>query len=209
MKANSLPSSVDQNTAAPKIRSVCVYCGSRLGNKPSYEALASDLGQRIADAGMSLVYGAGSIGLMGVVARAARDGGAPVIGIIPEHLDAVEITQDGLSELHVTQNMHERKKMMFDRSDAFIVLPGGLGTLDETFEIMTWAQLSLHKKPILLINHEGYWSPLIELVNNVVEGGFAAPENASLLQIVDDAETAMALLMQADAPTAESKSDLF
>jgi len=191
------------------IRNVCVYCGSRLGNKPSYEALASDLGGRIASAGMGLVYGAGSIGLMGVVARAARDSGAPVIGIIPEHLDAVEITQDGLTELHVTQNMHDRKRMMFDRSDAFIILPGGLGTLDETFEIMTWAQLSLHKKPIILINHEEYWTPLVELVKNVVDGGFASAENASLLTIVDTAEAAIEKLKAMETAPSEARSELF
>ncbi|TNE62103.1 MAG: TIGR00730 family Rossman fold protein [Alphaproteobacteria bacterium] len=190
------------------IKTVCVYCGSRMGNKPEYAALAGDVGRLIADNGMSLVYGAGSIGLMGVVARAARDGGAPVIGIIPEHLDAVEITQDGLAELHVTKNMHERKLMMFDRSDAFIVLPGGLGTLDETLEIMTWAQLSLHEKPIILLNHENYWSPLLELIDHVVEGGFAAPENARLLHVVESAEEAIDFLARHTTSDA-SKSQLF
>lgn len=191
------------------IKTVCVYCGSRTGVKPSYEVLAQDLGSRIGGAGMSLVYGAGSIGLMGVVARAARDAGAPVIGIIPEHLDAVEITQEGLAETHVTRNMHERKKMMFDRSDAFIVLPGGLGTLDETFEIMTWAQLSLHRKPILLLNHDGYWDALIALVTQVVEQGFASPANAELLQVVATAEEAVEVLQHAETPGEAGKSDLF
>lgn len=190
------------------IKSVCVYCGSRMGKGQEYEALAQELGERIARAGMNLVYGAGSIGLMGVVARAARDAGADVIGIIPEHLDAVEITQDGLAELHITRNMHERKKMMFDRSDAFVVLPGGLGTLDETFEIMTWAQLSLHKKPIILLNHNGYWSPLLELVNNVVEEGFASAANAELLKVAATAEEAMAILTSAEAEKEPSSSEL-
>jgi len=191
------------------IKTVCVYCGSRMGVNPSYEQLAQDLGTRIGTADMSLVYGAGSIGLMGVVARAARDAGAPVIGIIPEHLDAVEITQEGLAETHVTRNMHERKKMMFDRSDAFIVLPGGLGTLDETFEIMTWAQLSLHRKPILLLNHDGYWDALIALVKQVVDQGFASPANAELLQVVATAEEAMEVLRHAETPGEAGKSDLF
>jgi uncharacterized protein (TIGR00730 family) len=180
-----------------------------MGANPGYEALADELGTKIAAADMGLVYGAGSVGLMGVVARAARDAGAPVIGIIPEHLDAVEITQEGLAELHVTKNMHERKKMMFDRSDAFIVLPGGLGTLDETFEIMTWAQLSLHRKPILLLNHKGYWDPLITLVSHVVAEGFASPENARLLQTVEGADDAIAVLSRADTPDGGSKSALF
>jgi len=190
------------------IKTVCVYCGSRMGKGPEYEALAQELGERIARASMNLVYGAGSIGLMGVVARAARDAGADVIGIIPEHLDAVEITQEGLAELHITRNMHERKKMMFDRSDAFVVLPGGLGTLDETFEIMTWAQLSLHKKPIILLNHKNYWSPLLELVNNVVEEGFASSANAELLKVAATAEETMNILLSSEAQNEPSSSEL-
>lgn len=176
------------------VKSVCVYCGSRLGNKDLYQKQADELGQRIAAAGLSLVYGAGSIGLMGVVARAARDNGADVIGIIPEHLDDIEITQPGLAELHVTDDMHQRKKMMFERSDAFIVLPGGLGTLDETLEMMTWAQLSLHSKPIILVNTNGYWSPLVELVSHVVADGFASPQNANLLTVVTSPAEAVAFL---------------
>lgn len=176
------------------IKSVCVYCGSRLGNKDLYQKHTEDLGRFIAEAGFSLVYGAGSIGLMGVVARAARDNGADVVGVIPEHLDDIEITQSGLSELHITDNMHERKKMMFERSDAFVVLPGGLGTLDETLEMMTWAQLSLHNKPIILVNANGYWSPLVELVQHVVTDGFASEENADLLTVVTSPAEAIAFL---------------
>ena len=176
------------------VKSVCVYCGSRLGNKDLYQKQAKELGERIAKAGLSLVYGAGSIGLMGVVARAARDNGADVIGIIPEHLDDIEITQPGLAELHITDDMHQRKKMMFERSDAFIVLPGGLGTLDETLEMMTWAQLSLHSKPIILVNTNGYWSPLVELVSHVVADGFASSENAELLTVVSSPAEAIAHL---------------
>lgn len=176
------------------ISTVCVYCGSRLGNKPLYQQQAADMGRLVAEANLALVYGAGSIGLMGVVARAARDHGADVVGIIPSHLDEVEITQAGLAELHVTDDMHQRKKMMFERSDAFIVLPGGLGTLDETLEMMTWAQLSLHTKPIIIVNTKGYWSPLLELVDHVVTDGFAAPENASLLTVVESPEEAIQVI---------------
>lgn len=193
---------MSSNIKSAKIKSVCVYCGSRSGNKPAYVELATELGERIAAANMQLVYGAGSIGLMGVVARSARDAGASVVGIIPEHLDAVEITQDGLDELHVTDNMHERKKMMFDRSDAFIVLPGGLGTLDETMEMMTWAQLSLHKKPIILVNFAGFWSPLIELIEHVVEDGFASKQHAELLTIAETAEEAIEILLNYQAAPA-------
>jgi len=177
-----------------KIKSVCVYCGSRMGNKPYYRELAERMGHLIADHNMHLVYGAGSVGLMGVVARAANDKGADVIGIIPEHLDAIEITQSGLAELHVTDDMHERKKMMFDRSDAFIVLPGGLGTLDETMEMMTWAQLSLHKKPIVLVNYKSFWTPLVELIHHVVDDGFANADHADLITVVNTAEEAIEYL---------------
>ncbi len=173
------------------IGAVCVYCGSRLGNKDLFKNQAHELGRLIADADLALVYGAGSVGLMGVVARSARDHGADVVGIIPSHLDDVEITQAGLTELHVTDDMHQRKKMMFERSDAFIVLPGGLGTLDETLEMMTWAQLGLHSKPIIIVNSNDYWSPLLELVDHVVTDGFAAPENAKLLTVVPSPEEAI------------------
>ena len=191
------------------IKSVCVYCGSRTGNKPYFAEMANKLGHLIAENEMSLVYGAGSVGLMGITARAAVEKGGNVIGIIPEHLDSIEITQEGLSELHITQNMHERKKMMFDRSDAFIVLPGGLGTLDETLEVMTWAQLSLHKKPILLLNQNNYWSPLIDLINHVVDDGFADPKNRGLLHVVETAEEAMSYLKEYDTLDIRSKSELF
>lgn len=176
------------------IKTVCVYCGSRMGNKAFYKRLAERTGKLIAANNMNLVYGAGSIGLMGTVARAAKDNGANVIGVIPEHLDEVEITQDGLAELHVTDNMHERKKMMFDRSDAFIVLPGGLGTLDETMEMMTWAQLSLHAKPIVLVNYKDFWTPLVDLIHHVVEDGFASPDHASLIKVVPSPEEAIEYL---------------
>ena len=173
-----------------KIKSVCVYCGSRMGNKTYYKELAIEVGKMIAAKDMTLIYGAGSIGLMGVVARAASDAGAPVVGIIPKHLDAIEITQDGLAELHITDDMHERKKMMFDRSDAFIVLPGGLGTLDETMEMLTWAQLSLHKKPIILLNYKEFWTPLVGLLKHITNDGFASEEHTDLLTIVESAEEA-------------------
>lgn len=179
---------------ASTIKTVCVYCGSRMGNKLLYQKQAEEMGSLIADAGLALVYGAGSIGLMGVVARSAKDSGADVIGIIPAHLDDVEITQEGLAELHVTDDMHQRKKLMFERSDAFIVLPGGLGTLDETLEMMTWAQLNLHEKPIIIVNSNNYWSPLLELVDHVVTDGFAAPENAGLLTVTESPAGAIDLI---------------
>ncbi|WP_374764618.1 LOG family protein [Yunchengibacter salinarum] len=198
-----------QDNASRPIRSVCVYCGSRMGNHPAYKDMAETIGQGLAKRGHTLVYGAGSIGLMGVVARAARDAGGEVVGIIPRHLDDVEIVQDGLSETHITENMHERKKMMFDRSDAFIVLPGGFGTLDETLEVMTWVQLGLHDKPIILINHENYWTPLLELVNHVLEAGFADEKHRGILQVAASAEEALGLLGHTSRSTRPSESALF
>lgn len=191
------------------IKSVCVYCGSRTGERPAYAALANRIGELIAANGLSLVYGAGSIGLMGIVARAARDAGAPVIGVIPEHLDDVEITQEGLAELHVTENMHDRKRMMFERSDAFLIMPGGLGTLDETFEIVTWAQLGLHRKPIILLNQDGFWTPLLTLVDHIVREGFVSAANAELLHVANSADEAFDLLHKLHAADSPAKSDLF
>jgi uncharacterized protein (TIGR00730 family) len=197
-----------ENTSHP-IKSVCVYCGSRTGNKPHFAETANTLGRLIGEHHIDLVYGAGSIGLMGITARAAIKAGGDVIGIIPEHLDSIEITQDGLSEIHITENMHQRKKMMFDRSDAFIVLPGGLGTLDETLEVMTWAQLSLHKKPIILINQNNYWSPLLELINHVVDDGFASEANRDILHVVETADEAVDYLTTLSPLDSPSKSNLF
>ena len=169
-----------------------------MGNKPYYEALAKNMGHLIASHNMQLVYGAGSIGLMGTVARAASDKGADVIGIIPEHLDAVEITQSGLAELHVTDDMHERKKMMFERSDAFIVLPGGLGTLEELFESATWNQLRLHghSKPIVLLDPDDYWQPIAEMLDRSVERGFVDAEWRALVGRTESAATALAWLQE-------------
>jgi uncharacterized protein (TIGR00730 family) len=171
--------------------------------------MATVLGKLIGERGFNMVYGAGSIGLMGISARAAIDAGADVIGIIPDHLDEIEITQEGLSELHITKSMHDRKRMMFDRSDAFIVLPGGLGTLDETLEIMTWAQLSLHKKPVVLVNHKDYWTPLLELIDHVVDDGFADPENKNILHIVSGPEEAIDYLSAYHDQIDAGRSDLF
>lgn len=191
------------------VRSVCVYCGSRVGTNSSYADAAERLGDAIGKAGLDLVYGAGSVGLMGITARSARAAGGRVIGIIPDHLDDVEITQDGLSDTIVTKSMHERKKLMFDKSDAFIVMPGGLGTLDETFEIMTWAQLSLHKRPIIIVNQDGYWDPFIALVDHVVAHGFASQQHAALLKTVDTPEEAVASLLTTPISQTPAKTDLF
>lgn len=155
------------------LRSVCVFCGSRPGLRPAYAAAARDLGQAIAREGWRLVYGAGDVGLMGEVARSAQTAGAATMGVIPTHLMARERGRRDLSQLVITEDMHERKKVMFMNSDAIVVLPGGAGTLDEFFEVLTWRQIGLHRKPILLLDTAGYWQPLIDLTRHVIDEGFA------------------------------------
>ena len=159
----------------PSLPSLCVFCGARLGTRAAYTAAARDLGQLIADLGWRLVYGAGDVGLMGEVARAAQAAGAVTLGVIPTHLLAMEVGKRDLSTLIITENMHERKKVMFMNSDAIAVLPGGAGSLDEFFEVLTWAQIGLHRKPIYLLDIAGYWQPLIALVDHTIQRGFADP----------------------------------
>lgn len=168
-----------------EIKSICVYCGSRSGVSEDYGQLAESVGAEIAARSMSMVYGAASIGLMGITAQAALKGGADVIGVIPGHLDAVEITAPNLTELHITKNMHDRKLMMFNRSDAFIILPGGLGSLDEMMEILTWAQLSVHSKPVVILNHRGFWDKVLDLFDHIVSEGFADARIRSLFFIAE------------------------
>lgn len=151
---------------APELN-VCVYCGSGPGRNPAYIEAAAVIGRQLAEAGIGLVYGGGSLGLMGEVARSTLASGGYVTGIIPEFLVQKERMLTEVNELIVTANMHERKMTMFERSDGFVALPGGVGTLEELVEITTWAQLDRHRKPIILCNIEGYWDPLIELFNHM------------------------------------------
>ncbi len=162
--------------------SICVFCGSRTGVDPAYKAEAEDLGRRLAHAGWRLVYGAGDVGLMGAVANAAQAEGGETFGVIPMHLLEWEVGKRDLSRFIVTENMHERKKVMYMNSDAIVVLPGGAGSLDEFFEVLTWRQLGLHQKPIILMNTNGYWDPLMALMDHVVAQGFA---DASILDYID------------------------
>ncbi|WP_224814849.1 TIGR00730 family Rossman fold protein [Hasllibacter sp. MH4015] len=174
--------------------SLCVYCGSRAGARPEYEVAATALGHAIAGAKMRLVYGAGDVGLMGAVARAAQSQGAETFGVIPTHLLDREVGKTDLTTFVVTETMHERKKVMFMNADAVVVLPGGAGSLDEFFEVLTWRQLGLHDKPIFLLNTEGYWAPLCALMDHVVSEGFADPSLLEFVQVVPDVEALMAAL---------------
>src|SRR6056300_1950882 len=167
--------------------SVCVYCGSRAGTKPEFTDQAQALGRGIADRGWRLVYGAGDVGLMGTIARATQSAGGDTFGVIPTHLVRAEVGKTDLTRYVVTENMHERKKVMFMNCDAVVVMPGGAGSMDEFFEVLTWAQLDLHAKPIILMNTAGYWDPLIALVDHMIAQGFADASLTSLFQVCFDA----------------------
>lgn len=174
--------------------SLCVYCGARTGDNPAYMGAASELGRAIGDNGWKLVYGAGDVGIMGEVARSAQVAGASTLGVIPGHLVAWEVAKSDLDSLIVTETMHERKKVMFMNSDAVAVLPGGAGSLDEFFEVLTWAQLRLHDKPIVILNIAGYWDPLVAMVDHVVERGFAEPSLKGLFTVANSVAEMISLL---------------
>ena len=172
-------------------RSVCVFCGARNGAHPAFAAAARALGGLLAAEGWRLVYGAGDVGLMGEVARAASAAGAETFGVIPLHLLNRERGAGGLprdGRMVVTETMHERKKVMFVNSDAIVVLPGGAGSLDEFFEVLTWRQLGLHSKPIFLLDIDGYWAPLMALLDHVVAQGFAEPSLLGFVHPVKNVE---------------------
>ncbi len=187
-----------------RIKSVCVFCGSRGGARPSYRAAAQVVGTTLASRGIKLVYGGGRVGLMGAVADAALHAGGEVVGVIPEALVAREVGHKGLTELHVVRTMHERKALMADLSDGFITLPGGFGTLEEFFEILSWAQLSIHEKPCGLLDVDGYWAPLISLFDGAVAEGFVQVEHRSLVLTERDPETLLDL-MERYTPTGTKK----
>ncbi|MFQ5439692.1 MAG: TIGR00730 family Rossman fold protein [Paracoccaceae bacterium] len=180
--------------------SVCVFCGSRLGDDPAYAQSARDLGTVLARHGWRLVYGAGDVGLMGEVARSAQSAGGATFGVIPVHLLEREVENRDLTHLVITENMHERKKVMFMNADAIVTLPGGAGSLDELFEVMTWRQLGLHDKPIFLLNTNGYWDKLMDLVNHTVARGFADQGFRACISVMDsipDLEAALAARLSA------------
>ena len=176
------------------VKRVAVYCGSANGSNPAFLAEAKQLGSAIADAGLGLVYGGASVGLMGAVADAALAGGAEVIGVLPQILSGSEIAHRGLTRLEMVPTMHDRKARMVKLADAFLMLPGGYGTLDEMMEIVTWKQLRMHAKPCILINTAGYWDGLLAFLDRAVEAGFLKPDNRALLELVPDAAEALARL---------------
>ncbi len=173
---------------------VAVFCGSSYGTNPAYREEAARLGSLIAGRGWGLVYGGASIGLMAAVADAALAGGAPVTGVLPAVLRDREVAHAGLTELIDVDSMHQRKALMAERADAFVALPGGFGTLDELFEILTWRQLGIHAKPVVLVNTLGYFDALLRFADHAVEQGFVRAEHRAALQVVPHAEAAIALL---------------
>ena len=183
----------------PLVKSLCVYCGSARGASPRYIAAAKELGEAMAERNIRLVYGGARIGMMGEVADAVMKHGGEVVGVIPEHLQTSEVGHSGITELKVVDSMHTRKKLMFDLSDAFAVLPGGFGTLDELFEIITWRMLSLHSKPVVVINIDGYWDPYQALVDHIIAQGFARESSRQFFSVVNSVGRAFDLL---DEPAA-------
>lgn len=179
------------------VKSVCVYCGSRAGAMPAYSKDASAMGHALAQEGWRLVYGAGDVGLMGEVARATQAAGGDTFGVIPAHLVAWEVGKTDLTRYVVTETMHERKKVMFMNADAVVVLPGGAGSLDELFEALTWRQLGLHSKPIVVLNTEGYWTPLRVLMDHMIDQGFADASLGEFVTWADTPEAVMAALRAA------------
>ena len=172
-----------------EIKTVCVYCGSGAGTNPRFLETATIFGRLLAESGIRLVYGGGAIGLMGAVAESVLDHGGAVTGIIPGFLSTREIALSRVSEMIVTDDMHERKRLMFERSDAFVALPGGIGTLEELVEQMTWQQLGRHTKPILIANIDGFWNPLLDLLDHMRETAFIRPNlTVDLLQVNDVAQ---------------------
>lgn len=176
------------------ISSICVYCGSRKGFQTTYESLGIELGKRIGKSKIKLIYGGGREGIMGVVASSALKNGGMVTGIIPKHLYDIEMGYEGISELIVVDNMHTRKIRMFDLSDAFIILPGGIGTLEEAFEILSWHQLGLHSRPILILDDGLYWQPLQNLIEHIIRHGFADPAFSNSYKLVTSVDEAFRAL---------------
>ncbi|MDB5490977.1 MAG: Lysine decarboxylase family [Micavibrio sp.] len=189
-----------------KFQNICVYCGSS-GRAPDvYKDAAVLMGKILGEAGHTLVYGGGSVGLMGLVANSTLSNGGTAIGIIPRHIEAREIGHPDLTELHVVDSMHVRKQMMVDRSDAFIILPGGIGTMDEFFEIMTWRQLGLHDKPIVIVNVNGYWTTIIETLEVMVREKFLRQEDRDTVMVVERPEDVLEALQIAPREMLDPKT---
>ena len=176
------------DAATPELKRICVFCGSHFGNDPAYRAAAVEFGERMAERGLGLVYGGGAVGMMGVVADAVLTGGGEVIGVIPKSLRDREVAHEGLTELQVVDSMHERKRLMYAQAGAVVALPGGIGTLDELFESMTWNQLGLHLKPACVLNVGGYFDPLVAMLDRALAQGFVGRAYTDFLLVESTSE---------------------
>ena len=196
-----------QRTAVmARLTSLCVYCGSSSAVDPAHLEAAAALGRLAAERGVQIVFGGGRVGLMGVLADAALAAGGEVVGVIPEHLQVREVGHQGITRLEVVDSMHSRKMRMAALSDAFCTLPGGLGTLDETFEIITWRQLGLHDKPVTILNQGGFWDPLLSLIGHQTAGGYIHNNHHKLFAVVDSVEAVFSTI--AAAPEPRQASDI-
>ena len=189
-----------------RLKSICVYCGSSNRGPRRHQEAAIELGRRLAEAGIELIFGGGRVGLMGRLADSALDAGGRVTGVIPNHLIEAEVGHARVTRLVVTKSMHQRKAAMFRRSDAFVILPGGPGTLDEFFEILTWRQLRLHDKPIILVDLDGYWRPLLHLIERIIEQGYARRSFRRLFGIVDSIGDVLPALHRAHRPRVRARA---
>jgi len=177
-----------------EIKSICVYCGSSINVDDDFKEAAAEMGRILAENNIRLVYGGGKAGLMGIIADAVMTHGGEVVGIIPSHIADREIQHTGLTELHVVDSMHERKQMMVDYSDAFVVLPGGIGTLDETCEIMTWRQLGIHDMPVVIVDLKGYWTPFLSMLDHIVQQGFMREDDKKIAVTVETVQEVLKTL---------------
>lgn len=194
---NNIDAETAANQPSTHLSAVCVYCGSAEGTDPAHRQAAIDFGRLLAAHRIRLIYGGGSLGLMGRLANAALAAGGQVTGILPRFLHEREVGHADVDELVLVDSMHTRKRLMLERSDAFVVLPGGLGTLDETFEIITWRMLALHDRPIVVANISGYWDPMLKLWDQQAANGYLRPEHRDIARVVDSVEAILPALQDA------------
>lgn len=169
------------------MKRIAIFCGSKEGNPPQlYRSLSAELTKGLYDCGLSIVYGGASIGLMGMIATDFLKLGGEVVGVLPKHIAQKEIAKEGLTQMHIVETMHERKELMYNLADYFLILPGGLGTMDEYFEILTWSQLELHKKPIYLLNYNGFYGTLIHFFSRLVQEGFLSEQHSKITQVKEN-----------------------
>ena len=180
-------------------KSLCVFCGAQNAVPKAHLEIGTSLGQEMAKRDIALVYGGGDCGIMGAVANSVLTGNGWVTGVFPRHLQNLEVEHKSLNEIIIVDTMHERKKIMYDRADAFAILPGGCGTLDEMFEIITWRQLKLHEKPVIIFNHLGYWDHLVALLDHMINTGFARPETREMYIVVNTLEDLLARVEEVNA----------